>query len=243
MDILGVKIDNLGRSEILNRISGFLSENKFHQIATVNPEFILTAEKNPEFKKILNNCDLNIADGIGIWFAFLRFGKYLKSRIAGADLMLEILKLANDRGLNIFLACRRDGLSSFEEIRDAIHKIYPKLNIGGANLSCHSERSEESQRSFANAQDDKNDSKIVFVNFGAPHQEIFINSVKNDNIKLAMGVGGSFDFLTGKIKRAPKFLRCIGLEWLWRLLQEPKRFRRIFSAVIVFPILSLTRRK
>ena len=122
MDILGVKIDNLSKKEILEKIEYFLNEPKFHQIATVNPEFILEAQKNEQFKNILNSCDLNIADGIGIWFAFLRFGKYLKSRITGADLMLEILKMANDRRLGIFLACRKDGLSSFEETKKSINK-------------------------------------------------------------------------------------------------------------------------
>ncbi|MCX6813625.1 MAG: WecB/TagA/CpsF family glycosyltransferase, partial [Candidatus Azambacteria bacterium] len=212
MEILKVRIDNLSRSEISEKINTFLSENTFRQIATVNPEFILKAQKNLEFKNILNNCDLNVADGIGIWFAFLRFGKYLKSKIAGIDWMPKILKIADDRGLSVFLAARDDGLSTWEETRDAIHKIYPKLIINGTNVNCHScESKNPVSNLFVSALDSRlrGNDNILFCNFGAPYQELFINSIKNDNIRLAMGVGGSFDFLTGHIKRAPKILRIL----------------------------------
>jgi N-acetylglucosaminyldiphosphoundecaprenol N-acetyl-beta-D-mannosaminyltransferase len=225
LKILDVKVDNLDKSEILEKIRFFLSESKFHQIATINPEFILEAKKNQDFKDILNNCDLNVADGFGIRLAFWRFGKRLRCRLAGADLMMEILKIAGDLNLSIFLANKKDGLSSWEETRVAILKTYPNLKIYGANLE---------NKPFSCSL--ITDPCILFCNFGAPHQELFINSQKCANIRLAMGVGGSFDFLTGKIQRAPHFMRKIGLEWLWRLIQQPKRMRRIFNAVVIFPI-------
>ncbi len=250
MKILGIKIDNLDKKEILEKIESFLRSDKFHQIATVNPEFILTAQKDKEFKNILNNCDLNIADGVGLKFAFWRCGQKLKARIAGVDLMWEILKIANDRGLSIFLAADKNGLSGWEETKDAILRKYPGLKISGKNINhaCHSERSdsevEESTcvkiRSLDYARDDSiKNYDIVFCNFGHPHQEKFIYSLKSqkyDNIKLAMGVGGSFDFATGKLRRAPLWVRKIGLEWLFRLIQQPKRIKRIFNAVIIFPV-------
>lgn len=231
MNILGVKIDNLARYEILGKIEFFLNEPKFHQVATVNPEFVLEAQKNSEFQEILNNCNLNVADGIGLKYAFWRFRRHLKSRMAGADLVLEILKIANVKNLKIFLAINKEGLSSFEEIKTALSKAYPRLQIEGIVL-------------------DKNtvhcslitDHCILFCNFGSPQQELFINSVKCDRIRLAMGVGGSFDFLTGKARRAPIFMRKIGFEWLWRVFQpqtwehKKKRLKRIWKAVVVFPI-------
>lgn len=226
MNILGVKVDNLSKQEILLKVNCFLSESKFHQIATINPEFILDAQKNPKFREILNNCSLNIADGIGVKFAFWRYGKRLKCRMAGADLMDKILKMAEDRGLNIFLAANKDGLSSWEETRDAILKKYPKLTINGANLDKKNIRYELRVLRYA----------VLLCNFGAPYQELFINSVKCDNIRLAVGVGGSFDFLTGKLKRAPVFVQKLGLEWLWRFLRQPKRWKRIWNAVVVFPV-------
>lgn len=256
MQILGVKIDNLSKKEILEKIENFLREDKFHQIATVNPEFILRARGDEEFRNILNQCDLNVADGVGIWFAFLRFGKYLKSRMAGADLMEEILKIASANNYKIFLAASDRGLSSYEDTREAILKKYPNLTISGANIDCHSERSaswrrvEESNEKeldpstpLRSAQDDIEKISacdIIFCNFGSPEQEKFLHSLKsqkNANIKLAMGVGGSFDYLTGKTRRAPRILRQIGLEWLWRFILEPQyRFKRIINAIIIFPI-------
>lgn len=247
MNILGVKVDNLTKKEILEKIRTFLAEPKFHQIATINPEFILEAQKNLEFRNILNTSDLNVADGFGIKLAFWRFGKKLKTRFAGADLMLEILKIAQTQKLSVFLAVNKNGLSVFEETKKAILKIYPDLKIDGENLDITSviasvaKQSHILQKEIATvATLPRND--ILFCNFGAPHQELFINSQKCDTIRLAMGVGGSFDFITGKVRRAPKFMQFIGFEWLWRIFQpqewkfKKERFKRIFQAVIIFPI-------
>jgi N-acetylglucosaminyldiphosphoundecaprenol N-acetyl-beta-D-mannosaminyltransferase len=281
--ILGVKIDNLTKVEIRQKMESFLTEDRFHQIATINPEFILETRKNPEFKNILNTCDLNVADGFGIKLAFRRYGKILRYRIAGIDLMLEILKIANDKKLSVFLAANKNGLSSWEKTRDAILKIYPGLKIYGSNINCHSDPPDGGEESnldiksrslhgvytrATSGRDDKIDCDIVFCNFGAPYQEIFLKSLKNNlplrhieekpdlslengnlskkhdlqhqgrggRIRLTMGVGGSFDYLTGRIPRAPQFLRQIGLEWLWRLILQPQRWRRILNAVIIFPL-------
>lgn len=232
--ILGVRIDNFSEKETLEKVESFLREDKFHQIATINPEFILEAQKNIEFKNILNNCDLNVADGFGIKLAFRRFGWHLKTRITGVDLMQEILKIAQEKKLKIFLAARKDGLSGFKETKDAILKKYPDLEIAGADL-------DKTQKLAMDA----GEADMIFCNFGAPFQEIFLHSLKNEKsgkIKLAMGVGGSFDFLTGKAKRAPKIMQFFGLEWFWRIFQpqpwkyKKKRLKRIWNAVVIFMI-------
>jgi N-acetylglucosaminyldiphosphoundecaprenol N-acetyl-beta-D-mannosaminyltransferase len=223
--LLDVRIDNLTQTEIQQKVENFLMENKFHQIATINPEFILEAQKNIEFRNILNSCDLNIADGFGIKLAFWRYGKFLQYRMAGVDLMMEILQIANAKKLSVFLAANKNGLSSWEETHAAILKIYPDLEIAGVNIDI--EKSFKFQVASY---------EIIFCNFGAPHQEIFLNSLKDGRIRLAMGVGGSFDYLTDKIPRAPKFLRQMGLEWLWRLILQPKRWKRIWNVVIIFPL-------
>ena len=209
MDLLGVRIDNFSKKEILEKIESFLDEPKFHQIATVNPEFILDAR-------------------IGIKYAFLRHFQFLKTRIAGVDLLDEILKIANEKKLAIFLAISKNGLSSFEEIKAALQKIYPNLIIDGEEMYPNN----TGHWSLVTGH------HTMLCNFGAPAQEKFLNSAKSDTIRLAMGVGGSFDFLTGKIKRAPKWMQFFGFEWLFRLCQEPKyRAMRIFNAIFVFPIM------
>lgn len=234
MKILGVKIDNLSQKEILEKIESFLVDGSWHQIATINPEFILRAQKEEEFRNILNRCDLNVADGIGIRFAFWRFGKFLQCRMAGADLMLEILRLADEKKLGVFLVASDRGLSSCEETCAAILKKFPNLKIGGINLDKNTTKYQLPDTKY----------HILFCNFGAPEQEKFLRrladslkNAKNAKICLAMGVGGSFDYLTGKVRRAPVLMRKIGLEWLWRLILEPRyRFKRILSAVLIFPL-------
>ena len=234
MDILGVPIDNLTRDEICTRVKVFLDEPKFHQIATVNPEFLVESERNENFRAVLEQCDLRVADGFGIALAFFLKDEKLKCRFPGADLMDEVIHKtslprrlikAGGRGLSVYLAIRKDGLSSFEEIKFALLKKYPNLKINGADID---PKIHDSQFMIHDS--------IVFCNFGAPAQELFLAKLKNNpgNVRLAMGVGGSFDYLTGKQKRAPEWLRTIGLEWLWRLIQQPKRFKRIFDATIVF---------
>jgi len=248
--ILGVKIDNLEKKEIFERIESFLSDGhprtisdnqdslddnkkkkvrgKFHQIATINPEFILEAQKNKDFKNILNNCDLNIADGMGVKLAFWRYGKSLKYRMPGIDLMLKILEIANKKQLGVFLIANKNGLSTWEEAAEAIKIKFPTLSIQGVNLDIirHSSFVIRHLENY----------EVIFCNLGAPYQEIFLNLLKNDTIRLAIGVGGSFDYLTGKLKRAPKWMQFFGVEWLWRLILQPQRWKRIWNATIIFPI-------
>ena len=229
MDILGVRIDNLSRKDILEKAASFLEQDGLHQIATVNPEFILTAQEDNEFKTILNQADLCVADGVGVWFAFLRYGKILKSRLTGVDLMEEILSLASTKQYLVSVVMNVHSLSSWEEVRYAILKKYPTLKIRGVVLE-----------NFHHIDDLIFESKILLCNFGAPRQEKFIHSLKtrkHNQIRLAIGVGGGMDFLTGKVRRAPKLWRKIGLEWSWRFAQEPRyRAKRIFRAVVLFPI-------
>lgn len=228
MNILGVRIDNFSQEDILVKIESFLREDSFHQIATVNPEFIVEAQENQDFKDILNRCALNVADGVGIAYAFMRYGKRLRCRMSGADLINEVLAIANKERLGVFLACSTAGLSSYAQIVSMLEKEYPHVVFGGENIDPKSPH-------LYKIQDTRY--KILFCNFGAPVQEVFINSLSNGTIRLALGMGGSFDFLTGKIRRAPYVLRRIGLEWLWRLMLEPRyRFKRVWKAVVVFPI-------
>lgn len=233
MKILGVRIDNLSKKEILEKVEFFLSEDKFHQVATINPEFILKAQDDIEFKNILNSCNLNIADGVGIWYAFIRNFSFLKKRMAGADLLEEIFKIANQNKSNIYLAINGNGLSKYSEIKKVLEKKYRNINFSGKNFY-----------NFDPCEIRNTVYDILICNFGAPYQEIFLNQQKSGKIRLAMGVGGSFDFMTGKVRRAPKLMRVLGLEWFWRIFFHPnsnksffaKRLKRIFDSVFIFPI-------
>jgi len=135
---------------------------------------------------------------------------------------------------DVFLLIRSDGLSSFEEILAEIRKRYPNLSVEGTELDAGVDSIPDKARSAT----------IVFCNFGAPEQEYALESLRKDSgdIRIAMGVGGAFDYMTGKRKRAPKWMRAIGLEWLFRLAVQPGRIGRIWTAVVVFPFLCLSDR-
>jgi len=226
--ILGVKISLLDKKSILNKIDKFLSDNtnnKAKYIVTPNPEIILKANQDEEFFYILNKADLSIPDGIGLKFAGFLIGKNFK-RLTGADLTLDILKKAENTGEKVGILNSYNGLSSSNDIKNALNKKYPRLEFFVSDY-----------KNELNSDIIRFKPDILFVNFGAIKQEKFIyhNRDRFDNLKLAIGVGGAFDFLTGKIKRAPKFMRNLGIEWMWRLIKQPKkRIKRIWNAVFVF---------
>lgn len=243
INLLGVNISNLTKNEILKKIGSFLTDGKQHQIVTPNPEFLLEARRDEEFFYILNKADLAIPDGIGLKFAGWCMGKNIH-RITGADLAGDILRIAEEKKFKAAIVNWSGGLSKARDIKIALKEKYPDLkflvfDIGG-NL-------EQGIGNLADFQPD-----ILFATLGAPRQEKFIyhNLSKLPSVKIGMGAGGAFDFLTGRIKRAPKAVRTIGLEWLWRLSTlfikywfqadeteyfMRRRMKRIYNAVIIFP--------
>lgn len=234
-ELLGVKVDNFSEEEIFEKIKGFLNSDKFSHVVTMNPEFIVDAQKDIDFKSAINSADLRVTDGIGIKFALWYFGKKLKKRLAGVDLMWNLLKIAEQKNMKVFLVANERGISSWQDTAEAIRRYYPRIMIGGINMDysvCYLESEVKENMRNLNGYD------ILFCNFGAPDQEKFIADLKkyNRHIKLAMGVGGSFDFISGKVLRAPKWMRRIGIEWFWRLMMNPKRISRVIKAVIIFPV-------
>lgn len=231
--IFDIPIDTRSREELEQEIAGRLSGTSFCRIATVNPEFLVRAHRDKPFHDSLLAADIRIADGAGITLAAVLSGHRV-SRCPGADLTDFIFHEAHRKDARIFLAVRKSGLSSFHEVRAAVRKSFPNLCITGADLDPASGTVPEGIR----------DAHIVFSNFGAPEQERFLESLRADpgHIRIAMGVGGTFDFLTGKRRRAPERIRAAGLEWLFRLTIQPARIGRIWTAVVVFPFLLLSDR-
>ncbi len=230
INILGINISVIKRQEVLRKIEQFLINGKQHYIVTPNPEFILTAHQDEEFFYILNKADLAIPDGIGLKFAAWFISKSIRI-ITGADLVKDILKIAQDKKLKIAVLNWNKGLSKANDIKETLRKQYSELKFIVEDID--REISVETQN-FASLRKFRPD--IIFVTLGAPWQEKFIfHNLRNiPSAKLAIGVGGAFDFLTGEIKRAPKLMRIIGLEWLWRLFKQPWRWKRIYNAVFVF---------
>lgn len=240
IEILGVRIDTVKKDEIMNKISLFLADSKSHMIFTPNPEILVEATRNPNFKNTLNQADLNLCDGFG-----LKIVKPQLTRISGADFMLDICGRAEQENKSIYLLGSRDTTTLKKAVQNLQQK-FPALRIAGTDPGHkielvktekgselkynQDENAETLQRIIESAPD------ILFVAFGHNKQESWImeNIHQLPSVKIAMGVGGAIDYLRGKIKRAPILLRMFGLEWLWRLVREPRRIKRIWNATFVF---------
>jgi N-acetylglucosaminyldiphosphoundecaprenol N-acetyl-beta-D-mannosaminyltransferase len=236
VDILGVKISRIDYDSAIRVIERFLRSGKKHYVVTPNPEFIVLAQKDHEFREILNRADLAIPDGVG-----LRVG----TRVTGTDLMLKLCQIAAEKGYSVFLLGGRNGVA--EEAAKRLKERFANLNIVGTSegdpLSNFQFPIYFALRNTLRAGNFQSAIDFLFVAYGAPKQEKWIaKNLPQIPVKVAMGVGGAFDFIAGRRKRAPKILRRLGLEWLWRLLQEPQRLPRILNATIRFPLLILAKR-
>jgi N-acetylglucosaminyldiphosphoundecaprenol N-acetyl-beta-D-mannosaminyltransferase len=244
--ILGIPLDILTRAE-LERAIRHLLYRRHCQIVTPNPEFILLAQKNQEFFSVLEQATLSIPDGIGLKFAGWLKGVNLK-RYSGSNLLSYLLRLSDQKHLRVAVINWRGGLSSDEDILQAVKQKYPHLKFFVFSIEKNGDGYQrERLRAF------KPD--IVFTALGAPEQDTFIRRrLLRDlpTLRIAMGVGGSFNFLTNKVRRAPRLIQFLGFEWLWRLLLQPLlvkkngqssapafpfswRLKRIWNAVISFP--------
>ena len=229
INILGVNVSAISRNKAVEQINGYLKGDKARCIVTPNPEIILKAGQDEEYFYILNKADLALPDGIGLKFAALLMGVILP-RTTGADITRDILAIAEKNKIRTAVLNWRGGLSSRAEIIKAVNKLYPRLELLVLDIEREWTTTVESELDIFKP-------GIVFVALGAPWQEKFIyhNLLKIPPVKLSIGVGGAFDFITKKIKRAPGLLRTLGLEWLWRLIKQPRRWQRIYTAIIVFP--------
>ncbi|NTW90249.1 MAG: WecB/TagA/CpsF family glycosyltransferase [Candidatus Moranbacteria bacterium] len=232
-EILGIRIDSRSQDELERIIASTVTSGSFTRIATVNPEFLVLSHGDVCFRDCLLKADIRIADGSGVVLAGLIYDQGV-SRYPGADLVRFILSVAEQAGVSVFLATKGGGLSTYEDVRKAVVVSYPGLRVDGADMLPGSDAESERIR-YAS---------VVLCNFGAPEQERFLESFRSDpgSIRLVMGVGGTFDFLTGRRPRAPRWMRSAGLEWLFRLAIQPKRLGRIWNAVVIFPFLCLSDR-
>ncbi len=220
IEILGVKIDNLTMNEALRKIGQFLDSKKQHYVVLPYSEFIVRTQKDKEFKDILNKADLSLCESRGLWFISRFLGKSFKENIAGVDLICKL------RGKIFLLGGRKDVV---EKAKKKIGENVIGAEHGYQNLDKIIEKI------------NKHKPDILLVGVGSPEQEkwIYKNLKKMPSVKVAVGVGGAFDFISDRIKRAPKFLQKIGLEWLWRLILQPRRAKRIYNGVIGLAYLAL----
>lgn len=219
--VLGVKIDDVSRQEAAD----FIIKNSPRLVFTTGPEFLVTAQENPEFKKILNSADLNIPDGIGLKL-FCGF----KNSFPGVDLMLDLCKLASEKNLTVGLFGGQEDVA--KKTAQALVKRFKGLKVKFAIDG------EEADRLIDSGLRRNDMVDFLFVGLGHPKQEKFLSRTYNlepRTFKVGMGVGGSFDFISGNLPRPPELLRKFGLGWLYRGFTKPGHWKRIFKALVIFP--------
>lgn len=209
-------------------------------VFTPNPEMLMAAAGDPEFKKILLKADYNIPDGIGVvlasrWRQLWGKSGSISERITGTDLMLKLVSLAPERGWRVFLLGGQPGVAQAAAAN--LKLWYPKLEVraasGPADLA---KASPEENRQLVD-EINQFQTDLLFVAFGHGKQERWLKEHQSQlKVRLGMGVGGALDFVAGRITRAPTWVQSVGLEWAYRLLQEPSRLSRIVTATIKFPL-------
>ncbi len=222
MKILDVRIDEVTMNEAVEKVKIFLDEDKMHLICTPNPEMLMTAQDDEEFKRILNSSELNIPDGTGIVWAAEKLGNPLKERVAGFDFIHRIFELGKDKNISFYFLGSKPGVA--ETASKKIEEKYSGIKVVGTNDGYFSVEEEKGVIKEINFK--KPD--VLLVAMGAPKQERFINKYKDKlNCKIAIGVGGCFDVISGNVKRAPKLFIKLRLEWLYRGLTDFRRLKRL----------------
>jgi N-acetylglucosaminyldiphosphoundecaprenol N-acetyl-beta-D-mannosaminyltransferase len=225
VDILGIPVDRLTADQAVDRVRAFLRERRTAHVVTVNPEFVMTARGDPRFREVLAGSDLALADGIGIVWASRLLGHPLTERVAGVDIVPRLACAAAAEGGGVFLLGAAPGVAE-RAARVLTGLPCPEARspivVGTHAGSPAPEEADDIVARIRAAQP-----ALLLVAFGSPRQDLWIAQYRQRlGVPVMMGVGGTFDFLTGVQRRAPAPVRRAGLEWLWRLALEPGRWRR-----------------
>ena len=226
--ILNCRVDLLDENEALELSKKSIEEKKNFHIITINPEMIMNAQKNPAFLEIINSSDLNITDGVGVKIA-LKFQGINQNQIRGVDFSRKLIDLASKNNYRVaFLGAKEEVI---QKAKENFLKQYPNLNIVYLRNGYFQDDNEIINNIEASGP------QILLVGLGSPKQEEMISKLKDKLHGCVMvGVGGSFDVFSGIVKESPEIYRKLGLEWLYRTLKQPERFKRIFPALPIFLI-------
>jgi N-acetylglucosaminyldiphosphoundecaprenol N-acetyl-beta-D-mannosaminyltransferase len=221
IEILGVRIDDATYSDLMDKVDAFVRSGKPHHVITVNVEMLIAAYDDPAFATVLENGDLNVADSVGLMLAARLLGRPLKERVTGSDGIFRLAAHCALRGYRLYLLGAAPGVA--ELVAKTLRADNPGLNVAGAYAgSPHTSEEDDIIHRVRAANPD-----LLLVAYGVPAEEKWIarNRLRL-GVPVMMGVGGAFDFAADVAKRAPGWVRRLGMEWLYRLVREPWRWRR-----------------
>jgi N-acetylglucosaminyldiphosphoundecaprenol N-acetyl-beta-D-mannosaminyltransferase len=227
--ILGVGVHDVTEDETVALVDRFLREGRAAQIATVNPEFVMAAQQDGTFRETLNAADLAVPDGVGLIWAGWLLGTPFRGRVPGVELTRRLAALCAAQGYGLYLLGAAPGVA--EEAAGRLEAECPGLTIAGtyAGSPAPEEDDDIVARIHAAAP------HVLLVAYGAPRQDLWLRrNLPRLGAVVGLGVGGTLDYLSGRVPRAPAWMRRIGLEWLHRLVTQPWRWRRM----LVLPVFS-----
>lgn len=235
--ILGVKIHAADTETVLSTIEDFIRDGKPHMVVTADSSGVVLAQRDPELMEIINSADLVTPDSAGILWAAKRFGAPLPERVSGVDIVDLFCERAAEKGYRVFLLGAAPGVA--EEAAYTLQQRYPGLTIAGTHHGYF--KPEESDAVVRKIRESKPD--FLFVAMGQPRQEKWIHEHMAElGVPVSMGVGGTLDVLSGRVKRAPVWMQRRGLEWVYRLASNPRKIGKC-STLPVFVVKVLTARK
>jgi len=235
VDVLGIKVHNVTMAEAVERVKGFFASGRQAYVVTSNSEMVIAGRRDKEFTQILNQADLAVPDTVGLVWASRIWGTPLNGRVAGTDLLPRLCEEAARRGGRVLLLEGPEGLMSASAAAEELRRRYPKIEV--EVLVIGADQDDQAVVAIRNISRGR-DFDLLFVAYGHGKQERWISrNLKRIPVKVAMGVGGALDFIAGKQIRAPKMMRSLGLEWLYRLIRQPRRIKRQLA---LLPFIFLT---
>ena len=244
VEILGVTVDCVDFAATLAQIEEWVDARRAdataptRQLCTVNPEYLVDARRNASFAAVLAQADLRVPDGAGVLWAARRAGHPLHERVTGSDGIYRISERAAQRGWRVFYLGAAPGVA--ESAASILRDRYPGLVIAGAYAGNPAAADWPDIAGWlAATQPD-----ILFVAYGHPRQDAWIAAHRHElSASVAIGVGGAFDFVAGVQRRAPAWLQRLNLEWLYRLLREPRRWKRMVKLPVFVGLVLLAKRE
>lgn len=234
VQILGTPVDALSRDGVRARVDGYLRGGALHHIVTANPEFLLHAAADARIRSVMEHASLVVPDGVGLLWVSRFYGAPLPERVAGVDLLIDIARGAARGGRVAYFLGGREGVAV--GAARAVSRIVPGL--GAAAFDEDHDAEHPPARLWSDLERVR--PTVLYVAYGAPQQELWIDTHRTQleacGVRVAIGVGGALDILSGRLPRAPRWVRVAGCEWLWRLLLQPSRFPRVVRATVVFPV-------
>ncbi|MBV7523244.1 WecB/TagA/CpsF family glycosyltransferase [Pseudomonas sp. PDM29] len=235
IEVLGCPMDVASMSQTVEAVRNAVADRRFTQHVVVNVAKLVNMRKDPQLKESVHSCDIINIDGMGVVLGARFLGHAVTERVAGVDLFHELLAMSADNGFSVFLLGAKDDVLSL-----AVEKVqsqYPKLNIAGHHHGYFWDDEKAMVETIR-----ASGARLLFVAITSPKKENFINRWRDQlGVDFVMGVGGTFDVVAGKVKRAPKWMQNWGLEWLYRVIQEPGRmWKRYLTTNCTFAWLLLT---